>query len=133
MSSELWWHTNAKLITPIAWKRPGPRTVKRCAGAPLSSGGTCSLSMSTDATMMIMPTSASPDARESLWMSRYSESGYETQIVQSAITNWRFVSSERPGTLYRFGKTERMTCGMVSPARVGERITSRDWKENAHR
>ena len=40
MSSELWWHTNAKLITAMDLTTlDGWMKVKRSAGLPLSSGG----------------------------------------------------------------------------------------------
>lgn len=66
---------NAKLITPIAWKIPDPTIVNRCDGSPLSSGVTWGPSIRTAITMMSIPIRARPEARESLWISRYSESG----------------------------------------------------------
>ena len=75
INSELWWHTKAKLMTPMAWKIPGSTTENRLDGSPFREGGTCGPSNMTEPTMMIIPQSARLDARESLWMSRYSESG----------------------------------------------------------
>jgi hypothetical protein len=85
ISRELWWHTNAKLITPIAWKIPGLMTEKRWDGSPFKSGETCWPSKTTDVTIMSMPISAKADALESLWMSRYKDRGYEIPSVHRAI------------------------------------------------
>ena len=76
-------------MTPIAWKIPGSMMENRLDGSPLRSGDTSGPSNMTEATMMIIPQSAKLDAMDSLWMSRYSDSGYETQIVQKAIMNRR--------------------------------------------
>lgn len=103
-------------MTPMAWKSPEPRNVKRFAGSPLSSDVTCGLSIRTEVTMMTIPMRASPDARDSLCMSRYKDRGYDTHIVHSAMTNCRLPRRLRTGTLYRWGNIDRMTCGIVSPA-----------------
>lgn len=55
------------------------------------------------------------DARESLAMSRYRLSGYDTNTVARKTTNFRLTSSQRTGVVLNQGKTEAMTCGMVSP------------------
>lgn len=41
------------------------------------------------------------------------------------MTNWRFVNRERTGTVWRLGKTERITCGIVSPAHSALATTER--------
>ena len=66
---------------------------------------------------MSIPQRARLEAMESLWMSRYNDSGKETPTVQSTIMNRRSAKSERTGTEGRLGKMERTTCGIVSPAR----------------
>lgn len=70
INSELWWHTNAKLITPIAWKTLELMTENLLLGSPFSSGGTCGPSMMTDVTIISIPIRARADARDSLWISR---------------------------------------------------------------
>lgn len=104
-------------MTPMASVTRGVMKLKRTDGdgEPRSSGVTFSASMSTDITITIMPISARPEARESLWISLYKERGYETVIVQNAITNWRELKSERTGVSRIFGKADRMTWGIVSP------------------
>jgi len=82
---------------------------------PFNSGGTCGPSIRTDITMISMPMRASPDARDSLWMSRYSDKGYETQVVHSAIMNCRLANILRTGIVGNVGNIERMTEGSVSP------------------
>lgn len=64
---------------------------------------------------MSMPMRARPEARESLWISRYKESGYETPHVHRAIMNCRFANIDRTGMVERVGNIERMTWGIVSP------------------
>ena len=66
---------NAKLITPMDWNTPGPMIENRFDGSPFRMGVTCGPSIRTEVTMISMPMRASPEARESLWMSRYNESG----------------------------------------------------------
>lgn len=59
-------------MTPIASVIRGVTTLNRTDGEsdPRSSGVTLILSMMTEVTIMAMPTRASPEARESLWISR---------------------------------------------------------------
>ena len=90
-------------------------TVNRCSGSPLNSSGDCGARINTEETMTIIPTRARPEARDSLCMSRYRESGKETHIVHNAITNCRLPKTDSTGVDLRCGKTERMTWGMVSP------------------
>lgn len=65
--------------------------------------------MRTEQTMINIPISASPDARDSLWISRYKESGYEMQSVQRQIMNCRFVRTRKTGIISNRGKADRMT------------------------
>ena len=59
--------------------------------------------------MITMPTRASPEALESLWISRYRDNGYETPIVHRAIRNSRFANILRMGIVGSFGNMERKT------------------------
>lgn len=55
------------------------------------------------------------DARESLAISRYRLRGYDTNTVARKTTNFLLTSSQRTGWVLNEGKTDAMTCGMVSP------------------
>ena len=65
----------AKLITPMAWNIPLSKIENLPTWLPFNSGGTWGPSMRTETTIIIIPTRAKPEARASLWMSRYNDRG----------------------------------------------------------
>lgn len=104
-------------MTPIAWKMPELMMVNFFSGDPRSSGGTCGPSIMTDNTIINIPMRAKPDARASLEMSRYKDSGYDMQAVQIVIIKLRDARKPKNDP-WSPGKIDLMTWGMVSPKQL---------------
>lgn len=71
------------------------------------------------------------EALESFPISRYRLNGYDTNTVAKKTTNFRLTRSQRTGVVLNEGKSEAMTCGMVSPvnARKERQYQDERWSE----
>lgn len=71
------------------------------------------------------------DALESFPISRYRLNGYDTNTVAKKTTNFLLTSSQSTGVVLNDGKSEAMTCGMVSPvdARKDCQYQDEPWSE----
>jgi hypothetical protein len=96
---------------------PGPRTSTENTITNIDTSA-ASLHQHPSSSVLKRANSPIPEALDSFPMSRYRLNGYETQTVARKTTNFRLTRSQRTGVVFKEGKREAMTCGMVSPVRT---------------
>ena len=102
-------------MTAIAWNISLFAKLKRCSGEPRISTGVLGPSTITLTIITKIAIKARPLVFASLDISRYSDSGYDTNTVKNVIQSRRLAKIHNTGIRSISSTSDRMTCGIVSP------------------